>query len=91
MRSNRSTKRYFIDRFPIFLPHAKNGLSLPPVVTFTYCDDASPSLIQYVSHLRTYEKFLRRLPAFNFVYAPPNLLKFHRADTLFSRLSETQD
>jgi hypothetical protein len=86
IRSNRSTKRYFIDRFPIFLPHAKNGLSLLPVVTFVYCDAAGPSLTQYVSHLRTYEKFLRRLPAFNFVYASPNRSKFHRAGTFFSRL-----
>jgi hypothetical protein len=86
IRSNRSTKRYFIDRFPIFLPEAKNGLSLPPLVTFVYCDTADPSLTQYVSHLRTYEKFLRRLPAFNFVYASPNRSKFHRAGAFFSRL-----
>src|SRR5712692_4073317 len=87
-KSSRNTKRYFIDRFPIFLARPNNPPSLPPGVTFTYCDTAHPSLGPYVSHLRSYEKFLRRLPAFNFIYASPNPLKFSRATAFFSRLFE---
>jgi hypothetical protein len=85
-KSNRNTKRHFIDRFPMFLPKPKNALSLPSVVTLTYCDPATSSLAQYVTHLRSYEKFLRRLPSFNFVYASPNASKFVRAAAIFSRL-----
>ena len=86
LRSNSTTKRYFIDRFPVFLPRANNKLSLPPVVTFTCCDGAHPSLAQYTTHLRSYEKFLRRLPAFNFIYAAPNPSKFRRASAFFGAL-----
>ena len=80
------TKRYFIDRFPVLLLSANNKLSLPPVVTFTCCDWADPSLARYVTHLRSYEKFLRRLPAFNFIYAAPNPSKFRRAAAFFAAL-----
>lgn len=86
VKSNRNTKRYFVDRFPIFLPSFENGFGLQSVVTFIYCDRATPSLAQYVTHLRAYEKFLRRLPAFNFVYASPNPAKFGRARAFFARL-----
>ena len=86
IKPNRSTKRHFIDRFPMLLLDAQNALSLPPVVTLTYCDAVRPSLAQYVTHLRSYEKFLRRLPGFNFVYASPNPSKFARAAAFFSRL-----
>lgn len=86
VKSNRNTKRYFLDRFPIFIPTPKNSLGLEPVVSFTYCDGATPSLAQYVTHLRAYEKFLRRLTAFNFVYASPNPAKFVRARAFFCRL-----
>jgi hypothetical protein len=86
LKSNRNTKRYFVDRFPIFISNPQNDLSLQPIVTFSYCDGATPSLAQYVTHLRAYEKFLRRLPAFNFIYASPNAAKFSRARAFFARL-----
>ena len=86
LRSNSTTKRYFIDRFPVLLLGANNKLYLPPVVTFTCCDWADPSLAPYVTHLRTYENFLRRLPAFNLIYAVPNPSKFWRAAASFAAL-----
>ena len=69
IKSAANTKRYFVDRFPIFLPASGNPLDLPPVVTFTYCDTPGTSLFAYLTHLRSYENLLRRLPDFNFVYA----------------------
>jgi len=86
LRSNSNTKRYFIDRFPVLLPGANNKLSLPPVVTFTCCDGAHPSLARYVTHLRSYEEFLRRLPAFNFIYAAPKASKFRQSSAFFAAL-----
>ncbi len=85
LKSTANTKRYFVDRFPIFIPRPDNAFALPPVVTFTYCDTAGRSLLAYTTHLRTYEKFLRRLPDFNFVYASPAPEKFSRARSLFER------
>jgi hypothetical protein len=86
VKSNHRTKRHFIDRFPMFLPKAKNALAHPSVVTLTYCDTANSSLAQYVTHLRCYDEFLRRLPGFNFIYASSNPSKFARATAFFSRL-----
>ena len=91
VKSSQNTKRYFVDRFPIFIPNQQNGLGLQPVVTFTYCDRTAPSLTQYVTHLRAYEKFLRRLPAFNFVYASPNPANFSRARAFFARVFPDAD
>jgi len=85
-----TTKRCFVDRFPIFQPQAANKLPLPPAVTFTFCDGPGPSLACYMTHLRAYEKFLRRLPAFNFVYAAPTPAKFQRARSFFDRLFGTE-
>lgn len=86
LKSTTNTKRYFVDRFPVFLPRDNNALSLPPVVTFTYCDTADPSLLAYVTHLRNYEKCLRWLPDFNFIYASPEPRKFGRAKSFFERM-----
>lgn len=86
LKSTKSMKRYFVDRFPVFIPRQENAFSLPTVVTFTYCDTADPSLLAYVTHLRNYEKFLRRLPDFNFIYASPDPKKFARARSFFERM-----
>ena len=56
LRSTSNTQRYFVDRFPIFIPKDGNSLSLPPVVTFVYCDSAECTLTAYVSHIRAYER-----------------------------------
>ncbi|HZS72294.1 MAG TPA: hypothetical protein VFA13_10680 [Candidatus Acidoferrum sp.] len=86
LKSTGNTKRYFVDRFPVFIPRPGDALSLPPVVTFTYCDTADSNLLAYVTHLRNYEKFLRRLPDFNFIYASPDPQKFKRARAFFERM-----
>jgi hypothetical protein len=86
LKSTGNTKRYFVDRFPVFIPRRDNASSLPPIVTFAYCDTADPSLLAYTTHLRNYEKFLRRLADFNFIYASPDPQKFSRARSFFERL-----
>lgn len=86
LRSASNTTRYFVDRFPIFIPKAGNSLSLPPVATFVYCDSGESTLAAYVSHIRAYEKLLSRLPAFNLVYAAPSPARFARAAGFFSRV-----
>jgi hypothetical protein len=81
MNSASSTTRHFIDRFPIYLPGPDNTLSLPPVAT----DTGYPDLFACARHLRAYHALLRRLPAFNFVYASPVSSKLHRAAAFFER------
>jgi len=55
-----------------------------------YCDSANWGLFHYITHLHSYEHFLRRLSGFNFVYASPSSAKFHRAEQFFrSTFEET--
>jgi hypothetical protein len=83
IKSLSKTKRYFVDRFPIFLPVAGNALSLPPLVTFTYCDIPGTSLFAYLTHLQNYDQLLRCLPDFNFIFASAEPYKFERARAYF--------
>ena len=84
IKSVSETNRYFVDRFPIFIPGPGNAFSLPPIVTFTYCDTPGTSFAAYMTHLQNYESLLRRID-FNFIYAAPEPHKFDRARAYFSR------
>jgi len=89
--SDPGTKRYFVDRFPIFLA-AQGSPALPPrPVSFAYCDLEGRDLVGFISHLRNYEHFLRHLPAFEFIYACPSANKFKRARKFFLRLFDLDD
>ena len=90
IKSNSNTKRHFVDRFPIFIPCGSESLFLPLAPTFVYCDFGDPGLFRYIGHLRTYERLLNRLPAFNFVYASATDAKFKRAAKFFARLFMSQ-
>ena len=72
IRSATNTRRYFVDRFPIFLPAPGNAFGLRPVVTFTYCDTPGTALFSYLTHLRQYQPLFLRLPAFNLIFASPS-------------------
>lgn len=75
------TKRYFVDRFPIFrnLPAPSPGLAL------TYVDFGSPSLEPFRSHLASWGPFLRALPPFQFLYLAPTPRWFADAEAEFYR------
>ncbi|MGA2072536.1 MAG: hypothetical protein ABSH52_03440 [Terriglobia bacterium] len=85
IKSASKTKRYFVDRSPIFIPATGSSLGLPPLVTFTYCDIPGSSLRAYMSHLHSYKPLLRQLPDFNFVFASAEPYNFERAKAHFSQ------
>jgi hypothetical protein len=89
IKSVSNTQRYFVDRFPIFIPAPGNRLGLAPVVTFTYCDTPGSSLFAYLTHLRHYEPLLRPLSDFNFVFASAEPHKFERAKAFFTHTFPT--
>lgn len=78
-----ATIRYFVDRFPIFLPKSSTGLS---DVSFTYVDASSVTLQGFVTHLQTYRELLRSLPQFEFHYIAPTDRLFKGAAREFSRI-----
>ncbi len=85
---NSTTKRCFVDRFPVFFSADSDCPSAEPTPTLVYCDSANRSLLHYITHLRHYEHFLRRLPGFQFVYAAPSAVKLQRAEHFFKSLFE---
>ena len=58
------TSRYFVDKFPMFLP----SITGSPVVTFTYIAPEAENLVAFVTHLQTYLPLFRSLKQFNFVF-----------------------
>jgi hypothetical protein len=85
---NATTKRCFVDRFPVFFSMESDCPLRELIPTFVYCDSANRGLFHYTTHLRYYEHFLRRLSAFCFVYAAPSSVKFNRAEQFFRGIFE---
>jgi hypothetical protein len=81
-----SLNRFFKDRFPLFLS-ARNG-SMPgsALPTFVYCDPAHHGIFWFAGYLDRHQVFLRRLPAFNLIYATPTRWKLDRASQVFTAL-----
>ena len=80
-KDNTETRRYFVDRCPIFLDRQDSS----EVPVFVYCDHGESSLFGFVSYLESYKPLLRSLPAFRLIYASPNPKKCQRARGLFTR------
>lgn len=81
-----TTKRYFVDRFPMFLTRVDRAERTVTVPTFTYCDSHQNHLKPFREHLRSYQAFLRKLAGFEFVYAAPDPVKLERARQMFTRM-----
>src|SRR6266496_189626 len=79
-----SLNRFFKDRFPLFVS-ARNG-STPgsALPTFVYCDPAHHGISWFAGYLDRHQVFLRRLPAFNLIYATPTRWKLDRASQVFT-------
>jgi hypothetical protein len=63
-RNSSITPRYFVDKFPMFLP----SIAGSPVVTFTYIAPEAENLVAFVTHLQAYLPLFRSLKQFNFVF-----------------------
>jgi hypothetical protein len=60
-----STSRFFIDKYPIFLP-ADGGAA--PQVSFTFIDEGAATSSRFESYLHQYERLFARLASFEVVY-----------------------
>jgi hypothetical protein len=76
----RSSVRYFVDSFPMFL-----GFT-PPVVTFTYVHEGPVSFAEFIHHLENYLPLFRQLTEFRMVYVSRTDAHFARAAEIFSSL-----
>ena len=88
IEQNATTKRCFVDRFPIYLSPDPHGRKPSMIPTFVYCDTARRTLMHFITHVRNYEHFVRHLPHFELIYAAPTPTKFKRAERFFRGLFE---
>src|SRR2546422_3430264 len=65
---NRTTERYFVDKFPMFL---SSGSFYPPVVTFTFVDPGLGILDSFKTHLLAYGSLFEALPEVRLGYILP--------------------
>jgi hypothetical protein len=76
------TPRYFVDKFPMFLPVITGS----PVITFTYVAPEAENLIAFVTHLQLYLPLFRSLKQFNFIFVSPCEPLFPKARAIFLSL-----
>ena len=81
-RSPSVTSRYFVDKFPMFLPSATDS----PAITFTYIAPEVENLTGFVTHLQTYLPLFRSLKQFNFLFISPCGPLFPKASAIFLSL-----
>lgn len=79
-KSARTSIRYFVDKFPMFL------VPPSPVVTFTYVHDGVAPFAHFVHHLQSYLPLFRQLSEFRFVYASRADADLGKATDIFNSL-----
>src|SRR5712664_371401 len=77
---NRTTERYFVDKFPMFL---SSGSFSPPVVTFTFVDPGLGILDSFKTHLLAYGSLFEALSEVRLVYISPRPAQFESARKAF--------
>jgi hypothetical protein len=79
-KTSRSSVRYFVDKFPMFL------CSPSPVVTLTYVHEGAPGFSDFVQHLKNYLPLFRQLSEFRLLYVSRTDAHFPRATEIFDSL-----
>jgi hypothetical protein len=77
---NRTTLRYFVDKFPMFLC---SGSFSSPVVTFTFVDPGLGILDSFKTHLLAYGSLFEALSEVRLVYISPRPTQFESARKAF--------
>jgi len=77
---NRTTERYFVDKFPMFL---SSGSFSSPVVTFTFVDPGLGILDSFKTHLLAYASLFEALSEVRLVYVSPRPTQFEVARKTF--------
>ena len=78
------TRRYFVDKFPLFLPGAPSAPS--PVVGFCYVDGSIGKPSGFDTYLLQYKYLFRRLDRFEIIYMAGDERMFPKAERIFGRV-----
>ena len=82
--TGKTTTRYFVDRFPMFV---RNAGSLNPLVAFTYIDFGAATLKGFINHLEAYQPLFRVLPRYELVFVAPSGRFFRAAEREFFQVA----
>ncbi len=83
----KTTDRYFVDKFPMFF--APDSSSSSPVVTFSFVDPGLLSLASFDSHLFHYQPLFAAVPKVNFVYIATRPTHLEEANRRFLAMAPT--
>jgi hypothetical protein len=83
----KTTDRYFVDKFPMFF--VPDSCSSSPVVTFSFVDPGLLTLASFDSHLFAYQNLFAAVPEVNFVYIAIRPTHFDAARKLFLAMAPT--
>jgi len=82
----RTTDRYFVDKFPMFIASDSSGST---VVTFSFVDPGLLSLTTFDSHIFHYLSLFAVVPQVNFLYIATRSTHFEAARKLFLAMAPT--
>jgi hypothetical protein len=78
-----TTTRYFVDKYPIFLPAATSDTS--PVVSFCFVDEGLTTASRFETYLHQYSPLFAALPRFHVIYVAATQAPFQWAERTFER------
>jgi hypothetical protein len=78
------TKRYFVDKYPIFFS-ATPGPASPLVISFCFVDEGLTTLSRFETYLHNYRGLFASLSAFQVVYVAATPARFEGAKRAFER------
>lgn len=81
-----ATRRYFIDKYPIFLANSPLPAA-PPVVSFCFMDEGLTTLSKFQTFLTQYRPLLALLPKFALIYVAATSTPFDAAKRAFDRFA----
>ncbi|MBI1355775.1 MAG: hypothetical protein GC160_15655 [Acidobacteria bacterium] len=87
-RSPGQTRRYFVEKYPIFVAPAEGGDS-SPITSFCYVDEGVLSTSGFTSFLNRYRRLLVALRRFRLVYVAAEYRHFRSAQRAFDRFAES--
>jgi hypothetical protein len=84
-KSQDQTARYFVDKFPIFLP-GQHALDRSSVVTFCFVDEGLKTIAKFETFLAQHRALFASLNEFGLVYVAASSARFDSAQAAFERL-----
>ena len=84
------TARYFVEKYPIFLPPAPPD-GQPPVVSFCFVDEGMTTLSRFATFLAQYAQLFAALAQFRLIYVAATPALFEGAKRAFERFANRSD